>query len=326
MADYAPNPNERIRVSQQRLRELYHEEVNRRFHVPKMPAVRTIMVVSFLMLLFLTATFLFKYNSFVTMQEEVYAKYGHLQGAFQRRSNLFENLLKLTLNHAALEHAVFSHVADVRKQIIKKLQLPPEVEQSLQQTLVYSDNPQLTDIGDALSAMESGGLEASIGRLLGLVENYPDIKSSETYAHMMSSLVEIEDRIADRRMIYQETILMFNREISRFPWYMLAKLTEFERFDYFHAEEGADRRPEIHSDHFEMLLPVVSSHGAHTGSSKEDRAESKRLQTLIQAPQMDEPEEALAGAIPPDTRVEPKPRGGDEEGAVVIQIEDNRGE
>jgi len=254
--------------SRDRLRDLYHDEVNPRFRVPKMPAARLVMLVSLIMLIILASTLLFKFNTFITMQEEVFAKRGHLEGSYQRRVNLFENLLKLTLNHAALEHEVFSHVADARKDIIKKLKLPPELQESIVNSLSDNKAPDLKDLGQALSSLNAGGLETSMGRLLGLVEQYPDIKSSETYKHLMSSLVTIEDRIADRRMVYQDTVRLFNREISRFPWYILAKATNFKRFEYFTAEDCAHYRPQIHSDMFEQLLPINGKNKQHKAAGK----------------------------------------------------------
>jgi len=205
------------------------------------------------------------------MQEEVLAKRGHLEGAFQRRVNLFENLLKLTLNHASLEHAVFSHVADARKDIIKKIKLPPEVEASISRSLTNQDNPDFDDFSKVLRDMNQSGMEASLGRLLGLAEQYPDIKSSETYKEMMLSLVQIEDRISERRMTYQEKVRVFNTEISNFPWYMLAEVTRFHRFDYFVAEERAHRRPEIHKNLFEQLFPF-GEEGANQPSPVHNKA------------------------------------------------------
>ncbi len=222
-----------------------------------MPAAKTVIFITLIMLALFSATLLFKFNYFITMQEVVLAKRGHLEGAFQRRTNLFENLLKLTLNHAALEHEVFSHVADARKDIIKKLRLPPEIQRSLEASLADQKSPDFNNIGKALTSLNSNGIETSMGRLLGLVEQYPNIKSSETYARMMESLMTIEDRISDRRMVYQESIRAFNREISRFPWYLLAKGTGFNRFEYFTAEDGSHYRPRITPGVFEQLLPMV---------------------------------------------------------------------
>lgn len=235
----------RVRQSRRRLRDLYQEDVNPRFQTPHVPAIKTVFVITLLTFTVLLGTMLYKFNVFIVMQEEVFATRGHLEGAYQRRINLFDNLLNLTINHAELEHEVFSYIADARSNIIKKLNLPPELQKSVQQSLATAKNPDINGLGEALAKMNQGGFESSMGRLLGLVEQYPNIKSSETYARMMESLVEIENNISLRRSGYQETIRMFNMEISRFPWYMVAEVAGFERFDYFSAEEDAHFRPNI---------------------------------------------------------------------------------
>lgn len=251
-----PGAPSRVHVERSRLRQLYQQDVVPRLATHNLPAYKLLLLVSLLMLAFFSATLLFKFNVFIGLQEDVLAARGHLEGAYQRRVNLFENLLKLTLNHAALEHEVFSHVADVRREIVDKIELPPQVQRALSVSLNQPGAGGIKDLGKALSDLSNSGAASSMGRLLGLVEQYPDIKSSETYLQLMHSLVQIEDRISTRRAEYQIRIQTFNREISRFPWYLLAKTTGFGRFDYFQAEEGSHVRQAIHSDVFEQLLPV----------------------------------------------------------------------
>ncbi|MBF0219212.1 MAG: LemA family protein [Gammaproteobacteria bacterium] len=252
--------SERLKRSQERLRDLYHDEVNPRFHVPRIPGLNLIILVSLSILIFISANMLFKFNYFITLQEDVFAKRGHLEGAYQRRINLFDNLLKLTLNHAALEHEVFSHVADVRKDIIKKLKLPPELESKLYQDFQKNDTGLgMDNLQGILQQLDSGTLETSMGRLLGIVEQYPNVKSSETYAQMMDALLEIENRIVDRRMVSQEAIRAFNKEINSFPWSLLAQVTGFTDFEYFEAENAAHYRPRMHAETFEELLPLTSN-------------------------------------------------------------------
>ncbi len=255
--------------SRERLRELYRDGVGSGFRVPEIPAVKLIVIISLITLIALAATMLYKFNTFIMMQEDVFAKRGHLEGAYQRRVNLFENLLTLTLNHAELEREVFTHVADVRKDIIKKLELPPEVQKKIVASLNEKQDPTIADLGKTLSSLNSNGLQTSMGRLLGLVEQYPNVKSAETYMQMMQSLTQIEDRIAERRMVFQETVLMFNREISRFPWYLLARATKFKRFDYFEAENAAHHRPLIKTETFDRLLPMMAGEN-YSGNNASD--------------------------------------------------------
>jgi LemA protein len=297
---------DRMNASKDRLRELYHEEINPRFQMPHIPGARWILAISLIILTIFSATVLYKFNAFIMMQEEVLAKRGHLEGAFQRRANLFENLLKLTLNHASLEHAVFSHVADARKDIIKKIKLPPEVEASISRSIAAQENPDFDDFSKVLREMSQSGMEQSLGRLLGLAEQYPDIKSSQTYKEMMTSLVHIEDRIAERRMAYQEKVRIFNTEISNFPWYILAEVTRFRRFDYFVAEDLAHRRPEIHRSIFEQLLPfsTENGHGARRQQSKDEPAEAAPTAASAALPAVEK------AAIQASMKSEPEPESG----------------
>ena len=187
------------------------------------------------------------------MQEDVFTKRGHLEASYQHRANLFENLLKLTLNHALLEQEIFTHIADVRKDIIYKLKLPTKYQQSLINTLDDKTVLNTQELDEVLSGIKDNSLESSMGGLLGIIEKYPNIKSSETYFHMMHSLIQLEDLIVDRRTTYQETIRIFNRELSRFPWSHLTKVTSFTYFDYFEAEPDAHYRMQINASIREKL-------------------------------------------------------------------------
>ncbi len=304
---------DRMNASKDRLRELYHEEINPRFQMPHIPGAKVILVISLIILTIFSATVLYKFNAFIMMQEEVLAKRGHLEGAFQRRANLFENLLKLTLNHASLEHAVFSHVADARKDIIKKIKLPPEVEASITRSISSQENPNFDDFSKVLREMSQSGMEQSLGRLLGLAEQYPDIKSSETYKEMMMSLVHIEDRIADRRMAYQEKVRIFNTEISNFPWYILAEVTRFHRFDYFVAEDAAHRRPEIHRSIFEQLLPFSTENGHGKDSDSHEP-------TVYQQPQQQTRQQAIV-EDPPAAELSTEEHAADEQPEAEVAKE-----
>ncbi|MBF0621333.1 MAG: LemA family protein [Magnetococcales bacterium] len=105
--------------------------------------------------------------------------------------------------------------------------------------------------------MNSTGLSA-MSRLLAVVEQYPDIKTSTTYQMVMDKLVEIENRIANRRDEYNEQVRIFNTLISSFPWYLLAKITGFERYEYFRSgAKGEGDYVLLRSKNFNRLLPTM---------------------------------------------------------------------
>jgi len=103
---------QRIKESEELLAKLYVVEDEVR--PVNSSTIRWLLVASVLSVLMFVATLLLRYNEFIVMQEDALSKRGNLEAALQRRDNLFGNLVKLTLNHAALEHAIFSHAADKR--------------------------------------------------------------------------------------------------------------------------------------------------------------------------------------------------------------------
>ncbi len=244
---------ERVKQSQKLLKELYHEELNPKYSTPVVRGLKIIILTSLVCMMLFSSVVTVKYNNFITMQEEVFAKTSMLEAALQRRYNLFGNLAQLTMNHAVLEDQVFTHVADVRKDLVDKLNLNDNQKQQIFDN--NATNKSGSAIGNVISAMASSG-ESPIGQMLAVVEQYPDIKSADTYKHMMTQMVEIEDRITSRRMELMLKIQSFNTEIARFPWYYLAKFTRFHRIDYFEAESGSHIRPVMGLDKFELLMPL----------------------------------------------------------------------
>jgi len=158
------------------------------------------------------------------------------------------------MNHAVLEDIVFTHVADSRKEFVDKLNLNEEQKNKL---LNINDNPtkEISPIEGIVSALSASG-QSPLGQMFALAEQFPDIKSVETYQHMMTQMVEIEDRINMRRQELLAKVQFYNTEIQRFPWYYLAKITGFDHIDYFKADSASHQSPVISYDNFELLMPL----------------------------------------------------------------------
>lgn len=249
--------------SENLLRHLYRQEIDPQFEAPRMSSTKSLLIVSILSLLLFAATTTFKVNNFIGLREAVYAKQGNLQGAMQRRLNLFGNIVKLTLSHADLEHQIFSHTANKRTEIAGK-------------GSVTGDEPKTDAIAESIDKLELDGLsqqeswdkilksvsadgagasiDQSLGRLLAVVEQYPTIRSEKTYQQAMTSLVEIEDRIAENRMALHESKQMYNTAVSSWPWHILADMTGFLRMDYFEAVDKSPQAPSITSDTYKNLF------------------------------------------------------------------------
>ncbi|CAA7622544.1 magnetosome protein MamQ [Magnetospirillum sp. SS-4] len=245
---------QRVKQSEELLAQLYViEEAPRR--LGRGP-VHVLMVISVLSVVAFITTLLMRYNSFVTMSEEAQAKRSNYEVMTQRRDNLFGNLVKLTLNHAALEHSIFSHTSDKRTEAVEAGKGGP-VGSALEQLMKQGGIGKLLgDAGGGKALLGAdGGFGNALGRLMAVVEQYPTIQSVDTYKHMMTSLVEMEDRIAARREDYNGAASAYNIEITKWPWNYLAFITGFKRAEYFQEKPAGDT-PIITPQLFQELLPL----------------------------------------------------------------------
>ncbi|MBF0440206.1 MAG: LemA family protein [Magnetococcales bacterium] len=228
--DHEPLNEERIRRMKGVMRQLYKEEFeSKRIRLPPVKGSGIIVFVSIVTIILFATTTLYNYNFFVMLREEVYATLGHVETVVQRRTNLFNTLVNLTLNHAELEREVFRHVADVRS----------------------SSKP-----SEMASSVEGGDASVNLARLLAIVEQYPDIKATTTFKELMSGLITIENEILKRRNLANEAIRNFNTRITTFPWQYLAQLTGFDYIDYYHSEHHKEDKLILNTTSFNRLLPA----------------------------------------------------------------------
>ncbi|GMT42943.1 MAG: hypothetical protein IEMM0002_1354 [bacterium] len=233
---------------------LYRDEIGpkRRFFRP-IRAKGLIMAASLLAIVILSASSLYNFNRFIDLKEKVFSAQGHVEANLQRRKNLFANLVNITLNQAAVERQIFSHVADVRAGLNKTNEILSEIAKNPDAVALLN---KAKDVGNASpQSLPISSVTSSLSRLLAVVEQYPDIKSSTTYQQLMDKLVEIENRISARRSEYNDAARIYNHSVSVFPWYLLAKVTGFLRVDYFKASDDVIKVPVLSQKSFEQLLP-----------------------------------------------------------------------
>ncbi|CAH2598664.1 LemA family protein [Rhodovastum atsumiense] len=264
----------RLQRSERLLSELYRPPAKR----PQRPVrwVRTLLVISLITVSVAVSVVYYMINSFITLREETLSRSANLDAALQRRSNLLANLVKLTLNHAALEHAVFSHTAEMRTELARNGQLPEAIVEALiregsKSTAVPTapspgsdkpDDPGHANWPDILKTLSGDkGLEGMMGRLLAMAEQYPNIQSSETYKQLMTALVEMEDRITERRIEFNSALRQYNTAVTSFPWRYLAMAGNFRRIEYNQATASAMTATEITPELFQQLVPLVRTMG-----------------------------------------------------------------
>jgi LemA protein len=160
------------------------------------------------------------YNTFVSQEESIKTQWAQVENQLQRRNDLIPNLVETTKGVAQQERDVFGQIAESRA----KLSGAQTPEQTIQ------------------AANEQS---AALARLLVIVENYPQLRSSETFNRLMDELAGTENRIAVERMRYNERVQEYNTQRRRFPSNMTAKMFSFKEYPYFEVPPEAKQVPKV---------------------------------------------------------------------------------
>jgi len=160
------------------------------------------------------------YNRFVAQEETIKTQWAQVENQLQRRNDLIPNLVETTKGIAQQERDVFSQIAESRA----KLSGAQTPEQTIQ------------------AANEQS---AALARLLVIVENYPQLRSSETFNRLMDELSGTENRIAVERMRYNERVQEYNTLRRQFPSNITASLFGFREYPVFNAPPEAERVPRV---------------------------------------------------------------------------------
>ncbi len=160
------------------------------------------------------------YNQFVSQEESIKTQWAQVENQLQRRNDLIPNLVETTKGFAQQERDVFGQIAESRA----KLAGAQTPEQTIQ------------------AANEQS---AALARLLVVVENYPQLRSSETFNRLMDELAGTENRIAVERMRYNERVQGYNTLRRQFPSNITAGVFGFREYPVFNAPPEAERVPRV---------------------------------------------------------------------------------
>jgi LemA protein len=161
-----------------------------------------------------------KYNSLVKANIAADTQWAQVESQYQRRFDLIPNLVNSVKGAMKQEQAVFDAIAQARTQY------------------AGAQTP------DAKAAAASQ-VETSLGRLLVVMENYPQLKSVDTVQSLIAELSGTENRIAVERMRYNEIVSNYNMNVQTFPGSLVAKLFGFHTRALFQAQEGAATPPTV---------------------------------------------------------------------------------
>lgn len=160
-------------------------------------------------------------NDLVAEREAIRTAWSQVEVVLERRADLIPNLVSTVQGFAEQERSVIDSVTQARAAMLGA-QSP---EERIQGNLA---------------------LDAALGRLLVVVENYPELRSSENFLRLQDELAGTENRIAVERRKYNEAVQRYNTKIALFPNNIVAGLFRFEREDaYFQTAPAAREVPKV---------------------------------------------------------------------------------
>lgn len=163
------------------------------------------------------------YNGLVGADLEVKTQWAKVETQYQRRFDLIPNLVESSKAVLKQEQAIIDSVTEARTK--------------------YSGATTVDE-----KAKAAGEVETALGRLLVVMENYPELKSDETVQRLMDELAGTENRIAVERGRYNDLVGGFNVRVKTFPNNVIAGMLGFSEKAFFESVEAASSAPAVNFD------------------------------------------------------------------------------
>ncbi len=160
------------------------------------------------------------YNRFVSQEEAINAQWAQVDNQLQRRNDLIPNLVETVKGYATHEEGVYKDIADARSRLLAAKSPEETIQAANQQT-------------------------TALGRLLAVVENYPQLRANEQFNRLMDELSGTENRIAVERMRYNERVQDYNTARRQFPANVTARMFGFKEHPFFQAPAEARQVPKV---------------------------------------------------------------------------------
>jgi LemA protein len=160
------------------------------------------------------------YNKFSTQEEAISAQWAEVQNQLQRRNDLIPNLVATVKGYAAHEAGVLNEIAESRSRLLAAKSPEETIQAANQQT-------------------------SALGRLLAVVENYPQLKADAQFMRLQDELAGTENRLSVARMRYNESVQAYNTQRRKFPSNVTAKVFGFKEHPYWEVPPEARQAPKV---------------------------------------------------------------------------------
>lgn len=169
------------------------------------------------------------YNSMVKLDENVKNKWANVQSDYQRRSDLIPNLVNTVKGAANFEQKTLTDIVEARAKA----------------TSVQVDPSNITPEKLAEFQQAQAGVTSSLGRLLAVVENYPDLKANQNFRDLQAQLEGTENRIKTSRNDFNKAVQEYNSTVRSFPNNIFANMFGFKVKEGFQSDPGAEKAPQV---------------------------------------------------------------------------------
>lgn len=169
------------------------------------------------------------YNKMVSMDESVSSQWSQVENVYQRRADLIPNLVNTVKGYASHERETLEAVINARAKATSVTVDPSKL-----------DAASIQNFQEAQS-----GLSSALGKLMVVMEQYPDLKANQNFLELQAQLEGTENRITVERMKFNDSAKLFNTYIRKFPQNIISGMFSFEKKAYFEAEKGSEKAPEV---------------------------------------------------------------------------------
>lgn len=171
------------------------------------------------------------YNDLTAKQQNAKGAWADVESQLQRRADLIPNMIKTAQMVGVQEQEVFDSISQARSRLLNATDAAPAGDKTPEQRQAVID-----------AANSFGG---TVGRLLSLQENYPQLRSSEAFMKVQDELAGTENRIATKREDYNKVVTDYNTTRNQFPAVLTASLFGFKEEPYFKAAPGSEVVPNV---------------------------------------------------------------------------------
>jgi len=167
------------------------------------------------------------YNGLVSADQGVKKVWGNVETNYQRRTDLYNSVIKTIEGSANFEKSTLKEVMEARA---KATQIQVDI-----------NDPASLEAYQKAQA----NLQGSFSRLMAVAENYPNLKTTDAFRDFQAQIEGTENRINVARQDYNKAIEDYNLRVKKFPGVILASLFGYNEKPFYKADEGSEKAPKI---------------------------------------------------------------------------------